>query len=79
MMWVPCAGPGKIGYGTASEALAMKKPFVFVRRDFFSEEPFLRKMLEVSRAHSPGHGHPAWGNVLPSSHRLVAAVQIWAV
>ncbi|GAQ77636.1 galactokinase [Klebsormidium nitens] len=40
---------GKIGYGTASEALAMKKPFVFVRRDYFSEEPFLRKMLEIHR------------------------------
>ncbi|XP_015971773.1 L-arabinokinase [Arachis duranensis] len=37
---------GKIGYGTASEALAYKCPFVFVRRDYFNEEPFLRNMLE---------------------------------
>lgn len=40
--------PGKIGYGTVSEALAYKIPFVFVRRDYFNEEPFLRNMLEVS-------------------------------
>lgn len=38
---------GKIGYGTFSEALAYKLPFVFVRRDYFNEEPFLRNMLEV--------------------------------
>lgn len=38
---------GKIGYGTVSEALAYKLPFVFVRRDYFNEEPFLRNMLEV--------------------------------
>ncbi|KAJ7966020.1 L-arabinokinase-like [Quillaja saponaria] len=37
---------GKIGYGTASEALAYKIPFVFVRRDYFNEEPFLRNVLE---------------------------------
>ncbi|KAI5659279.1 hypothetical protein M9H77_28072 [Catharanthus roseus] len=37
---------GKIGYGTVSEALAYKVPFVFVRRDYFNEEPFLRHMLE---------------------------------
>ncbi|KAG4963079.1 hypothetical protein JHK82_039758 [Glycine max] len=37
---------GKIGYGTVSEALAYKCPFVFVRRDYFNEEPFLRNMLE---------------------------------
>lgn len=37
---------GKIGYGTASEALAFKLPFVFVRRDYFNEEPFLRNLLE---------------------------------
>ncbi|KAA0053429.1 L-arabinokinase [Cucumis melo var. makuwa] len=37
---------GKIGYGTVSEALAFKLPFVFVRRDYFNEEPFLRNMLE---------------------------------
>jgi hypothetical protein len=38
---------GKIGYGTVSETLASKTPLVFVRRDHFNEEPFLRKMLEV--------------------------------
>lgn len=38
---------GKIGYGTTSEALAFKVPFVFVRRDYFNEEPFLRNMLEA--------------------------------
>lgn len=38
---------GKIGYGTFSEALAFKLPFVFVRRDYFNEEPFLRHMLEL--------------------------------
>ncbi|KAH7432132.1 hypothetical protein KP509_07G009700 [Ceratopteris richardii] len=37
---------GKIGYGTTSEALAFEVPFVFVRRDYFNEEPFLRNMLE---------------------------------
>jgi hypothetical protein len=41
------SGVGKIGYGTVSEALAYKLPFVFVRRDYFNEEPFLRNMLEV--------------------------------
>ncbi|XP_052209525.1 L-arabinokinase-like isoform X2 [Diospyros lotus] len=39
---------GKIGYGTVSEALSFKLPFVFVRRDYFNEEPFLRNMLEVA-------------------------------
>ncbi|CAA6671179.1 unnamed protein product [Spirodela intermedia] len=37
---------GKIGYGNVSEALAYNLPFVFVRRDYFNEEPFLRNMLE---------------------------------
>ncbi|KAL9331115.1 hypothetical protein ACSQ67_000725 [Phaseolus vulgaris] len=40
------ASDWKIGYGTVSEALAYKCPFVFVRRDYFNEEPFLRNMLE---------------------------------
>ncbi|GFZ15519.1 arabinose kinase [Actinidia rufa] len=40
------ASDWKIGYGTVSEALAYKLPFVFVRRDYFNEEPFLRNMLE---------------------------------
>eukprot|EP00937_MAST-01D_sp_MAST-1D-sp2_P000043 g43.t1 len=38
---------GKLGYGTVSEALAHGTPFVFVRRDYFNEEPFLRQLLEV--------------------------------
>ncbi|CAK9264970.1 unnamed protein product [Sphagnum jensenii] len=38
---------GKIGYGTVSETLSCNTPLVFVRRDHFNEEPFLRKMLEV--------------------------------
>ena len=38
---------GKIGYGSLSESLVHGKPFVFVRRDFFNEEPFLRKQLEI--------------------------------
>ncbi|XP_020988853.2 L-arabinokinase-like isoform X1 [Arachis duranensis] len=37
---------GKLGYGSVSEALAYKCPFVFVHREYFNEEPFLRKMLE---------------------------------
>ncbi|CAK9216976.1 unnamed protein product [Sphagnum jensenii] len=40
---------GKIGYGTVSETLSCNTPLVFVRRDHFSEEPFLRKMLEFNR------------------------------
>ncbi|XP_075508427.1 L-arabinokinase-like isoform X1 [Primulina tabacum] len=41
---------GKIGYGTVSESLAFKIPFIFVRRDYFNEEPFLRNMLEFYQA-----------------------------
>ena len=41
------ATPGKIGYGTVSEAMAYKLPFIFIRRDYFNEEPYLREMLEV--------------------------------
>ncbi|CAN1799210.1 ARA1 [Linum perenne] len=37
---------GKIGYGTTSEAMAYNLPFIFVRRDYFNEEPFLRNILE---------------------------------
>jgi hypothetical protein len=47
---------GKIGYGTMSECLAHAKPLVFVRRDYFNEEPFLRKMLEArfgNSSHAP--------------------------
>jgi hypothetical protein len=45
--WIVYTVPGKIGYGTVSEALAYKLPLIFIRRDHFNEEPFLRKMLEV--------------------------------
>mmetsp|Transcript_46408 Transcript_46408/g.148788 ORF Transcript_46408/g.148788 Transcript_46408/m.148788 type:complete len:787 (-) Transcript_46408:1987-4347(-) len=38
---------GKIGYGTASESLAHGVPLVFIRRTYFNEEPFLRKLLEL--------------------------------
>ncbi len=38
---------GKIGYGTTSECLAHRRPLVFLRRDYFNEEPFLRKLLEL--------------------------------
>ncbi|XP_016580261.1 L-arabinokinase isoform X3 [Capsicum annuum] len=41
---------GKVGYGTTSEALAYKVPLVFVRRDYFNEEPFLRNMIEHYQA-----------------------------
>ena len=34
-----------MGYGTASEAVAHKKPFVYIRRDFFNEQSFLVKLL----------------------------------
>jgi len=38
---------GKIGYGTTSEALAHGTPFIFVRRDYFNEEPFLLHLLRT--------------------------------
>ena len=41
---------GKIGYGTVSECLAHGKPLVFVRRDYFNEEPFLRRLLQMHGA-----------------------------
>jgi L-arabinokinase len=37
---------GKIGYGSVSECLSAEKPLVFVRRDHFNEEPFLRVLLQ---------------------------------
>ncbi len=37
---------GKIGYGSTSECLAHGTPLIFVRRDYFNEEPFLRKLLQ---------------------------------
>jgi hypothetical protein len=45
--WLVVHFAGKIGYGTVSETLSCNTPLVFVRRDHFNEEPFLRKMLEV--------------------------------
>ena len=41
---------GKIGYGTISECLAHGRPLVFVRRDYFNEEPFLRRLLQMHGA-----------------------------
>ena len=41
---------GKIGYGTVSECLAHGTPLVFVRRDYFNEEPFLRRLLQLHGA-----------------------------
>ena len=38
---------GKVGYGTTSECLAHGTPIVFVRRDYFNEEPFLRRLLQA--------------------------------
>lgn len=37
-------------HSIVSECLAHSRPLVFVRRDFFNEEPFLRKKLEVHSA-----------------------------
>ena len=34
-----------MGYGTTSEAVAHNKPFVYIRRDFFNEQPFLVRLL----------------------------------
>ena len=45
--WAVFATPGKLGYGTVSEAMAYKLPFIFISRDYFNEEPYLREMLEV--------------------------------
>lgn len=36
----------QVGYGSVSECLAAEKPLVFVRRDHFNEEPFLRQLLQ---------------------------------
>lgn len=41
---------GKVGYGSASECLAVERPLVFVRRDHFNEEPFLRRLLQDCNA-----------------------------
>lgn len=45
-LWCSCLPESS----TVSECLAHCRPLVFVRRDFFNEEPFLRKMLEVHGA-----------------------------
>eukprot|EP00899_Mesostigma_viride_P004106 jgi/Mesvir1/13697/Mv02130-RA.2 len=59
---------GKIGYGTSSEVLAYRVPFVFVRRDYFNEEPFLRKMIEIAKGavemHRRDFMNGAWGPYL---------------
>lgn len=36
---------GKLGYGMSSEVLAHSTPVVFIRREWFNEEPFLRRLL----------------------------------
>lgn len=57
---------GKIGYGTVSEALAYRIPFVFVRRDYFNEEPLLRNILEAYYASSgfpTNSGFPTFINI----------------
>ena len=42
----PLASLSPLGrYGTTSEALAHGTPFIFVRRDYFNEEPFLLQLL----------------------------------
>ncbi|KAK9833328.1 hypothetical protein WJX81_006760, partial [Elliptochloris bilobata] len=38
---------GKIGYGSVSECLCAGTPMVFLRRDYFNEEPFLRRLLQL--------------------------------
>ena len=44
---------GKVGYGTTSEAIAHHKPFVYVRRDFFNEQPFLGACAAAAAALCP--------------------------
>ena len=38
---------GKIGYGSASECLVMKRPLIFVPRANFAEEGYLREIMET--------------------------------
>ncbi|KZV31706.1 L-arabinokinase-like, partial [Dorcoceras hygrometricum] len=67
---------GKIGYGTVSESLAFKIPFVFVRRDYFNEEPFLRNMLEVAAniLQDTASGQNYTSNKLSGARRLQDAI-----
>lgn len=66
---------GKIGYGTASEALGYKLPFVFVHRDHFSEGPYLKYLLEVLVFVDPCglFEHPASVHSLCNSNRCMHA------
>jgi L-arabinokinase len=41
---------GKIGYGSVSECLVGRRPLIFVRRDNFNEEPWLRRLLHAHGA-----------------------------
>lgn len=34
-------------YGSVSECLCAGTPMVFLRRDYFNEEPFLRRLLQL--------------------------------
>ena len=34
-------------YGSVSECLCACTPMVFLRRDYFNEEPFLRRLLQL--------------------------------
>ena len=38
---------GKIGYGSASECLVMRRPLIFVPRANFAEEGYLREIMET--------------------------------
>ena len=43
--FAPSPSPFQIGFGTAAECLAHGTPLVYVRRELFAEEPFLRQLL----------------------------------
>ena len=38
---------GKIGYGSVSECVVLRKPLIYVKRANFAEEPYLRAVLET--------------------------------
>ncbi len=42
--------PVRCRYGTTSECLATNTPLLFVRRQHFNEEPFLRNLLQLNGA-----------------------------
>ena len=49
-------------YGSVSECLCAGTPMVFLRRDYFNEEPFLRRLLQL---HGGGvHTRPHFGTLL---------------